>query len=127
MILHSGKQITSKFSRTLHAELGTRLDLSTTFHPQNNSHMKRTIQVLEDMLRAYVIDFDRHWDHFLPLEEFSYNNIYHSSIYMSPFELLDWRRCRSHVGSFDAFKVRTWVTDLFRASLEKVNLFRRCS
>ena len=76
------------FWRTLHAELGTRLDLSTAFHPQTDGQSQRTIKVLEDMLRACVIEFGGHWDNFLPLAEFSYNNSYHSSIDMSLFESL---------------------------------------
>ncbi|GJR63728.1 putative reverse transcriptase domain-containing protein [Tanacetum coccineum] len=47
---------------------------------------ERTIQTLEDMLRAYVIDFGGSWDVHLPLAEFSYNNSYHSSIRCAPFE-----------------------------------------
>ena len=61
------------------------------------------IQVLEDMLRACVIEFGGHWDNFLALVEFSYNNSYHSSIDMAPFEALYGRRCRSPIGWFDAF------------------------
>ena len=76
------------FWKTLHAELGTRFDLSTAFHPQTDGQSERTIQVLEDMLRACVIEFGGHWDNFLPLTEFSYNNSYHSSIDMDPFEAL---------------------------------------
>ena len=53
------------------------------------------------------------------LAEFSYNNSYHSSIDMAPFEALYGRRCRSPIGWFDAFKVRPWGTDLLRDSLEK--------
>ena len=104
----------------MHAELGTRLDLSTAFHPQTDGQSERTIQVLEDMLRACVIEFGGHWDNFLPLEEFSYNNSYHSSIDMSPFEALYGRRCRSPISWFDAFEVRPWGTDLLRDSIEKV-------
>ncbi|XP_069144551.1 uncharacterized protein [Solanum lycopersicum] len=59
---------------------------------------ERTIQVLEDMLRACVIDFGARWDQYLPLAEFSYNNSYHSSIQMAPFEALYGRRCRSLIG-----------------------------
>ena len=54
----------------MHAELGTRLDLSTAFHPQTDGQSERTIQVLEDMIRACVIEFGCHWDNFLPLAEF---------------------------------------------------------
>ena len=116
IISDRGTQLSYKFWRTLHAELGTRLDLSTAFHPQS----ERTIQVLEDMLRACVIEFGGHWDYFLPLAEFSYNNSYHSSIDMAPFEALYGRRCRSPIGWFDAFEVRPWSTDLLRESLDKV-------
>ena len=81
-------QFTSKFWRTLHAELGTRFDLSTALHPRTDGQSERTIQVLVDMLRACVIECGCHWDNFLPLAEFSYNNSYHSSIHMAPFEAL---------------------------------------
>ncbi|GKA62512.1 putative reverse transcriptase domain-containing protein [Tanacetum coccineum] len=58
---------------------------------------KRTIQTLEDMLRACVIDFGGNWDVHLPLAEFSYNNSYHSRIRYAPFEALYGRICRSPV------------------------------
>ena len=104
----------------MHAELGSRLDLSTAFHPQTDGQSERTIQVFEDMLRACVIEFGGHWDNFLPLAEFPYNNSYHSSIDMDPFEAYYRRRCRYPIGWFDAFEVRPWGTDLLRDSLEKV-------
>ena len=98
IISDRGTQFTSKFWRTLHVELSTRLDLSTAFHPQTDGQSERTIQVLEDMLRVCVIEFGGHWDNFLPLAEFSYTNSYHSSIDMAPFEALYRRRCRSPIG-----------------------------
>nr|GEW70936.1 hypothetical protein [Tanacetum cinerariifolium] len=60
--------------------LGTQLDMSTDYHPQNDGQSESTIQTLEDMLCAYVIDFEKGWDKHLPLVEFSYNNNYHTSI-----------------------------------------------
>ncbi|GKE52230.1 putative reverse transcriptase domain-containing protein [Tanacetum coccineum] len=75
--------------------LGTRLDLSTTYHPQTDGQGKRTIQTLEDMLRACVIDFGGSWDVHLPLAKFSYKNNYHSSIRCASFEALYGRKCRS--------------------------------
>ena len=98
IISDRGMQFTSKFWRSLHAELGSRYDLSIAFNPQTYVQSERTIQVLEDMLRACVIEFGGHWDKFLPLAEFSYNNSYHSSIDMAPFEALYGRRCRSPIG-----------------------------
>ncbi|GKD54043.1 putative reverse transcriptase domain-containing protein [Tanacetum coccineum] len=58
---------------------------------------KRTIQTLEDMLRAYVIDFGKGWVNHFPLVEFSYNNSYHASIKAAPFEALYGRKCRLHI------------------------------
>ncbi|GJV32533.1 putative reverse transcriptase domain-containing protein [Tanacetum coccineum] len=76
---------------------GTRLDISTAYHPQTDGQSKRTIQTLEDMLRACVLDFGKSWDRHLPLVEFSYNNIYHNSIKAAPFEALYRRKCRSPI------------------------------
>ncbi|GKA86290.1 putative reverse transcriptase domain-containing protein [Tanacetum coccineum] len=74
--------------------LGTRLDMTTTYHPQTDSHSERTIRTLEDMLRACVLDFGGSWDVHLPLVEFSYNNSYHSSVRRALFEALYGRKCR---------------------------------
>ncbi|GJY66684.1 putative reverse transcriptase domain-containing protein [Tanacetum coccineum] len=74
-----------------------RLDMSTAYHPQTDKQSERTIQTLEDMLRACVIDFGSNWDVHLPLAEFSYNNSYHSSIQCAPFKALYGRKCRSPI------------------------------
>ncbi|GJU02234.1 putative reverse transcriptase domain-containing protein [Tanacetum coccineum] len=78
----------SRFWRSLQGALGTQLDMSTAYHPQTDGQSERTIQTLEDMLRACVIDFGGSWDRHLPLVEFSYNNSYHASIKAAPFEAL---------------------------------------
>ena len=77
------------------------------------------------MLGSCVVEFGGHWDNFLPLAEFSYNNSYHSSIDMAPFEALYGRRCRSPIGWFDAFEVRPWGTKLLRESLDKVKFIQK--
>nr|GFA66826.1 putative reverse transcriptase domain-containing protein [Tanacetum cinerariifolium] len=87
----------SRFRRTLQKALGTSLDMSTTYHPETNGQSERTIQTLEDMLRACIIDFRKGWVNHLPLVEFSYNNSYHASIKAAPFEALYGRKCRSPV------------------------------
>ncbi|GKE70155.1 reverse transcriptase domain-containing protein, partial [Tanacetum coccineum] len=66
--------------------LGTQLDMSTAYHPKTDGQSERTIQILEDMLRACIIDFRKGWERHLPLVEFSYNNNYHASIKAAPFE-----------------------------------------
>ncbi|GKC83198.1 putative reverse transcriptase domain-containing protein, partial [Tanacetum coccineum] len=90
-------RFTSLFWQMVQRALGTRLDLSTAYHPQTDRQSECTIQTLEDMLRACVIDFGGSWDVHLPLAEFSYNNSYHSSIRCAPFEALYGRKCRSPV------------------------------
>nr|GEY53857.1 putative reverse transcriptase domain-containing protein [Tanacetum cinerariifolium] len=92
-----GKLCLSNRSWVFQKALGTHLDTSTTYHPQNNGQSERTIQTLEDMLHAYVIEFGNGWDRHLPLIEFSYNNSYHTSIKAAPFEALYGRKCRSLV------------------------------
>ncbi|GKF91620.1 reverse transcriptase domain-containing protein, partial [Tanacetum coccineum] len=87
----------SNFWKSLQNALGTSLDMSTTYHPQTDRQSERTIQTLEDMLRACVIDFGNGWVKHLPLVEFSYNNSYHASIKAAPFEALYGRKCRSPV------------------------------
>ncbi|GJV84966.1 putative reverse transcriptase domain-containing protein [Tanacetum coccineum] len=64
---------------------------------RDNGQSERTIQTLEDMLRACVMDFGKGWDRHLPLIEFSYNNSYHTSIKAAPFEALYGRKCRSPI------------------------------
>ncbi|GKE75909.1 putative reverse transcriptase domain-containing protein [Tanacetum coccineum] len=69
--------------------------MSTAYHPETDGQSERTIQTLENMLRACVLDFGKNWDRHLPLVEFSYNNSYHTSIKVAPFEALYGRKCRS--------------------------------
>ncbi|GJU16903.1 retrotransposon protein, putative, ty3-gypsy subclass [Tanacetum coccineum] len=90
-------KFTSHFWKSLNEALGTQLDMSTAYHPQTDGQSERTIQTLEDMLRACVMDFGKGWDRHLPLVEFSYNNSYHTSIKAAPFEALYDRKCRSPI------------------------------
>ncbi|GJZ37530.1 putative reverse transcriptase domain-containing protein [Tanacetum coccineum] len=83
---------TSRFWQSLQKALGMQLDLSNAYHPQTDVQSERTIQTLEDMLRACAIDFVGNWDTHLPLVEFSYNNCYHSSVKCAPFEALYGRK-----------------------------------
>nr|GFD11573.1 putative reverse transcriptase domain-containing protein [Tanacetum cinerariifolium] len=77
--------------------MGTRLDMSSAYHPETGGQSKRTIQTLEDMLRTCVIDFGNGWERHLPVVEFSYNNSYHASIKAALFKALYGRKCRSPV------------------------------
>ncbi|GJS47984.1 putative reverse transcriptase domain-containing protein [Tanacetum coccineum] len=79
---------TSRFWQSLQKALGTQLDLSIAYHPQTDGQSECTIQTLEDMIRACEIEFGGNCDTHLLLEEFSYNNSYHSSVKCAPFEAL---------------------------------------
>ncbi|GJU32576.1 putative reverse transcriptase domain-containing protein [Tanacetum coccineum] len=81
-------RFTLLFWKALNKALGTRLDMSMAYHPETDSQSERTIQTLEDMLRACVLDFGKNWDRHLPLVEFSYNNSYQTSIKAASFEAL---------------------------------------
>ena len=100
------------------------MKLSTIFHPQTDGQAERTIQTLEDMLRACVLEFQGSWDDHLPLIEFAYNNSYHSSIEMAPFEALYGRRCRSPVGWFEVGEMALIGPDLVLDVMEKVKVIR---
>nr|GFB35058.1 reverse transcriptase domain-containing protein [Tanacetum cinerariifolium] len=97
IISNCDSYFTSRFWKSLQNALGTQLDMSTAYHPETDGQSERTIQTLEDMLRARVIDFGEGWEKHLPLVEFSYNNSYHASIKAAPFEVLYGRKCRSPV------------------------------
>ena len=81
-------QFTSGFWKELQSTLGTRLHISTTFHPQIDGQFERVIQVLEDMLRGCVLDFPGIWDRYISLMEFAYNNSFQSSIGTTPYKAL---------------------------------------
>ncbi|GKE79287.1 putative reverse transcriptase domain-containing protein, partial [Tanacetum coccineum] len=78
----------SRFWQSMQEALGTRLDMSTAYHPQTYGQSEHTIQTLENMLRACDLDFRGSWDVHLPLVGFLYNNSYHSSVRCAPFEVL---------------------------------------
>ncbi|GJS46593.1 putative reverse transcriptase domain-containing protein [Tanacetum coccineum] len=106
--------------KSLQKALGTNLDMSTAYHPETDGQSERTIQTLEDMLRACVIDFGNGWVKHLTLVEFSYNNSYHASIKAAPFEALYGRKCRSPVCWAEVGEVQLTGPDLVQETTEKV-------
>ena len=104
--------------------MGTRLTMSTTFHPQTDGQSERTIQLLEDMLRACVLDHKDSWEEHLPLVEFAYNNSYQASIQMAPYEALYGRPCRSPLCWTEVGESSITGPDLIRDTFEKVSLIR---
>ncbi|GKA32593.1 putative reverse transcriptase domain-containing protein [Tanacetum coccineum] len=88
-------RFTLRFWQLMQEALGTRLNMSMAYHPQTDGQSERTIQTLEDMLRACILDFEGSWDVHLPLVEFLYNNSYHFSVRCASFEALYGRKCHS--------------------------------
>ena len=87
--------------------------------------MEHTIQTLEDMLRACIIDFKKNWDKYFPFAEFFYNNSFHSSISMDPYEALYGKRCRSPIGWFAVGESSILCPDLIYKNLEKVHIIEK--
>jgi hypothetical protein len=90
-----GSQFTSKFWEKLHESMDTKLNFSSTYHPQTDGQTETTNQILKDMLRACALKYGKSWDKSLPYAEFSYNNSYQASVKMAPYEALYERQCRT--------------------------------
>nr|GEY01414.1 putative reverse transcriptase domain, ribonuclease H-like domain, aspartic peptidase domain protein [Tanacetum cinerariifolium] len=99
---------------------GTRLDMSTAYHLETDGQSERTIQTLEDMLRACAIDFGKGWVNHLQLVEFSYNNSYHGTIKAAPFEALYGRKCRSPVCWTEVGEAQILGPELIQETTEKI-------
>ncbi|GJT36864.1 putative reverse transcriptase domain-containing protein [Tanacetum coccineum] len=113
-------RFTSHFCQSLQKALGTRLDMSTAYHPQTDAQSERTIQTLEDMLHACVVDFRNARDKNLPLVEFSYNNIYHTSIKAALFEAFYGHKCRSLVCWAEVGDVQLTGPEIVHETTEKI-------
>ncbi|GKF09216.1 putative reverse transcriptase domain-containing protein [Tanacetum coccineum] len=85
-----------------------------------NGQSERTIQTLEDMLRACVIDFGKGWFNHLPLVEFSYNNSYHASIKAAPLEALYYRKCRLPVCWAEVGEVQLTGPEIVQETTKKI-------
>ncbi|GKC67511.1 putative reverse transcriptase domain-containing protein [Tanacetum coccineum] len=115
---------TSILWQSMQSALGTQLDMSTTYHFETDRQSERTIQTLEDMLQACVIDFGKGWVRHLPLVEFSYNNSYHASIKAAPFEALYSRKYRSPVCWVEVGDVQLTGPEIIHETTKKIILKR---
>ncbi|GKD81055.1 putative reverse transcriptase domain-containing protein [Tanacetum coccineum] len=120
IICDRDQRFASNFWWSLQNALGTNLDMSIAYHPQTDGQSERTIQTLEDMLRACTIDFGKGWVNHLPLVEFSYNNNYHASIKTAPFEALYGRKCLSPVCWTEVGEVQILGPELIQETTEKI-------
>ncbi|GKE22395.1 putative reverse transcriptase domain-containing protein [Tanacetum coccineum] len=118
-------RFTSNFWKSFQKALGTDISMSTAYHPETDGQSERTIQTLEDMLRACVIDFGKGWVKHLPLAEFSYNNSYHASIKAAPYEALYGRKCRSPVCWAEVGEAQLTGPELIQETTEKIVLIKQ--
>ncbi|XP_070046764.1 uncharacterized protein [Nicotiana tomentosiformis] len=124
IISNRGPQFMVNFWKKFQQGLGTQVNLSTAFHTQTNGQAERTIEMLEDMLHACVLDFKCSWDDHLPLIEFASNNRYHASIQMASFKALYGRIRGSPIRWFDIGEAEFIGPDLMYQAMEKGRLIK---
>jgi hypothetical protein len=95
IVLDQGSQFVAWFLEQLHASLETHLIHSSAYLPQTDGQIERVNQILEDMLRACVMEHQDSWDKNLPWAVFSYHNSYQESLKMGPFKALYAHWCRT--------------------------------
>jgi len=117
-------QFTSRFWQTLHEALGTKLTMSSAYHPQTDGQSERTIQSLEDLLWTCILAHLGAWDEVLPLIEFTYNNSFHVSISMAPYEALYGRKCRILLCWYQDGEAVLVGSELLEQTTEKVRMVR---
>jgi hypothetical protein len=117
-----GTQFVARFWEQLHESLGTKLVRSSSYHPQTDGQTERVNQIVEDMLIASIMHFDKSWDKCLSLAEFSSNNSYQASLKMATFEALYGRRCRTPLNWSEAGERTLFGPDLVKDAKEKVEV-----
>jgi len=117
-------RFTSQYWESLQAALGTKLRLSSAYHPQTDGQTERIIHSLEDLLRACVLEQGFSWVECLPLIEFTYNNSFHSSIGMTPFEALYGWRCRTPLCWFESGESALLGPDVVQETTKKVKMIQ---
>jgi hypothetical protein len=108
----------------LHETLDTKLCFSSAYHPQTDGQTKRVNQILEDILRAYALQYGRSWDKSLLYDEFSYNNSYQESLKMAPFEMLYGRRCQTLLFWSEAGERKVFGPDILQEAEKQVRMVR---
>jgi transposase InsO family protein len=119
-----GTQFVAHFWEQLHEYLGTKLIRSSSYHPQTDGQTERINQILEDMLRASILNFDKSWDTRLSLVEFSYNNSYQANLKMAPFDALYGCRCRTLLNWSEVGERSLFGPNLVKDAEEKVQVIR---
>lgn len=117
-------RFTSKFWKSLQGAMGKKLNFNIAYHLQSDGQSERTIQTLEDMLRACVLDLGGSWESYIPLIEFAYNNNFQATIGMAPYEALYGRRCRSPVHWDEVGEKRVLGPEIIEKTVEAIDKIR---
>jgi len=105
--------------------MGTELRFSIAYHPQSDGQTERVNQIMEDILRTCALQYGDSWDTNLPYAEFSYNNIYQTSLKITPFEALYGRKCRTPLFWNQTEERQVFGPDSLRIAKEKVQFIRQ--
>jgi len=124
IVLDRDPRFTSRLWPSIQRALGTNLSISTTFHPQIDGQSERIIQILEDLLRACALEFGGNWEAHLSLVEFTYNNSYHATVGMAPFEALYGRKCRTPLCWEEVGDKKLYGAELVQITTEKVRMIK---
>jgi transposase InsO family protein len=124
IISDRGAQFVARFWEQLQDALGTKLIRGSAYHPQTDGQTERVNQILEDMLRACVLQYDKNWDKCLSLAEFSYNNSYQTSLKMAPFEALYCCQCRTPLSWSQTGERKVFGPDLVVEAEDKVKIIQ---
>jgi hypothetical protein len=124
IVFDRGTQFTSKFWERLHETLDTQMHFSSAYHPQTDCQIEIVNQILQDMLRAYALQYGRSWDKSLPYAEFSYINSYQESLKMTPFEMLYGRRCRNLLFWSETGEQKVFGPDILQEDEKQVRMVR---
>ena len=125
IVLDRDPRFMSKFWKSLQRALSIELNFRTAFHPQTDGQLARTIHTLEDMLWLCVLDFQGSWETRLPLVEFTYNNSFHASIEMAPYEALYERKCRSPVFWTEVGERQILGPEIIQLNTDKIRVIQQ--
>jgi transposase InsO family protein len=119
-----GTQFTSRFWERMHETLDTQLRFNSAYHPQIDGQTERVNQILEDMMRACALEYERSWDKSLSYAELSYNNSYQESLKMAPFEMLYGRTCRTPLFWNETGEQKVFGPDILQEAEKQVRMVR---
>ncbi|XP_058741178.1 uncharacterized protein LOC131613535 [Vicia villosa] len=125
IVSNEDPRFTSRFWKSLQDALGTTLRLISAYHPQKDGQTESTIQLLEDLLRACVLDQGGAWVSHFPLIVFTYNNSFHANIGMASYEELYGRRCKTLLCWYESSESAVLEPKIVQETIENIRMIQR--